>query len=224
MTAASTSTQQYTVQPSDSLVTIAQHFYGDDSEASWRKIYESNQAIIGTDPNQLQAGIVLIIPYFEDGSMETQTDSAPIIVINTEPPTNTNNIPPAPRPVQEPVIPCTDISQMQDPVVEFGVGGGIPPHSVKIFADGRVTVEGADIQRTNLTPLTVKALLQLANAENFWTLPEFTGRNFHGGTSTQFVKITLPCTNRNVVVRGGANDGPFAEFYALISELIGVTR
>jgi len=53
---------QYTVQPGDTLSIIAQKFYGDGSEASWRKIYEANRAVIGNDPNQLQAGMVLVIP------------------------------------------------------------------------------------------------------------------------------------------------------------------
>jgi 3D (Asp-Asp-Asp) domain-containing protein len=51
----------YTVQPRDSLCAIAQKFYGDGSEQSWRKIYDANKAVIGSDPNQLQVGIVLTI-------------------------------------------------------------------------------------------------------------------------------------------------------------------
>jgi hypothetical protein len=31
------------------------------SEASWRKIYEANRAVIGNDPNQLQAGMISVI-------------------------------------------------------------------------------------------------------------------------------------------------------------------
>ncbi|MBR8840405.1 MAG: LysM peptidoglycan-binding domain-containing protein [Stigonema ocellatum SAG 48.90 = DSM 106950] len=53
---------QYTVQPGDFLSKIAEKFYGDGSEASWRKIYEANQAVIGPDPTQLRVGIVLVIP------------------------------------------------------------------------------------------------------------------------------------------------------------------
>ena len=51
---------QYTVQAGDILSIIAQKFYGDGSEASWRKIYEANRAVIGNDPNQLQAGRYLL--------------------------------------------------------------------------------------------------------------------------------------------------------------------
>jgi hypothetical protein len=53
---------RYTVQSGDFLSTIAERFYGDGSEASWRRIYEVNRAVIGPDPTQLTAGMVLVIP------------------------------------------------------------------------------------------------------------------------------------------------------------------
>lgn len=52
----------YTVQAGDTLSKIAQKFYGDGSEQSWRKIYDANKAVIGPDPNQLQVGMILTIP------------------------------------------------------------------------------------------------------------------------------------------------------------------
>ncbi len=54
--------QTYTVVAGDSLSKIAQKFYGDGSEQSWRKIYDANKAVIGPDPNQLQVGMILTIP------------------------------------------------------------------------------------------------------------------------------------------------------------------
>ncbi|MCC5603473.1 LysM peptidoglycan-binding domain-containing protein [Nostoc favosum] len=53
---------RYTVAPGDFLSNIAERFYGDGSEASWRKIYEANRSVIGPDPTQLMAGMVLVIP------------------------------------------------------------------------------------------------------------------------------------------------------------------
>lgn len=53
---------QYTVQSGDFLSNIAERFYRDGSEASWRRIYEANRAVIGPDPTQLRAGMVLVIP------------------------------------------------------------------------------------------------------------------------------------------------------------------
>ncbi|MEH2324928.1 MAG: LysM peptidoglycan-binding domain-containing protein [Nostoc sp.] len=52
----------YTVAPGDFLSNIAERFYGDGSEASWRRIYEANRSVIGSDPTQLTVGMVLLIP------------------------------------------------------------------------------------------------------------------------------------------------------------------
>jgi len=53
---------QYTVQNGDTLSKIAEKFYGDGSEASWRKIYEANRESIGNNPSQITVGMTLIIP------------------------------------------------------------------------------------------------------------------------------------------------------------------
>ncbi|MBD2692088.1 LysM peptidoglycan-binding domain-containing protein [Anabaena catenula FACHB-362] len=53
---------RYTIQAGDFLSNIAERFYRDGSEASWRRIYEANRSAIGPDPTQLKAGMVLVIP------------------------------------------------------------------------------------------------------------------------------------------------------------------
>ncbi|MCC5669417.1 LysM peptidoglycan-binding domain-containing protein [Nostoc sp. CHAB 5784] len=53
---------RYTIAPGDFLSNIAERFYGDGSEASWRRIYEANRSVIGPDPTQLTVGMVLVIP------------------------------------------------------------------------------------------------------------------------------------------------------------------
>ena len=55
-------TQTITVQPGDFLSAIAQRFYGDGSEAGWRKIYDANRDVIGSDPAKIEPGMVLTIP------------------------------------------------------------------------------------------------------------------------------------------------------------------
>lgn len=50
----------YTVRPGDTLVTIARARYGRD--AKWRAIYEANKAVIGSNPDDLEVGMVLTIP------------------------------------------------------------------------------------------------------------------------------------------------------------------
>ena len=54
-----TRAQTYTVKPYDSLATIARRFTG---SAEWSAIYEQNKNIIGSNPNNLTAGMKLIIP------------------------------------------------------------------------------------------------------------------------------------------------------------------
>ncbi len=54
--------QTYIVQSGDHLSKIAQQFYGDGSEQSWKKIYEANREVIGNDPTIIQPGIELCIP------------------------------------------------------------------------------------------------------------------------------------------------------------------
>ena len=67
--------QTYTVQAGDFLSAIAQKFYGDGSEASWQKIYEANKGVIGPDPNQLQVGMVLVIPPKDSGVVVPPPDN-----------------------------------------------------------------------------------------------------------------------------------------------------
>lgn len=52
----------YTVQSGDSLSTIAYQFYGNMNPNSVSKIYYSNQATIGSNPNLIRPGQVLYIP------------------------------------------------------------------------------------------------------------------------------------------------------------------
>jgi hypothetical protein len=51
----------YSVQSGDTLSSIAQHAYGDANE--WLKIYNANMQVIGNDPNFLQTGEILHIPF-----------------------------------------------------------------------------------------------------------------------------------------------------------------
>ena len=157
---------------------------------------------------------------------EPQPNPGPIIVINTDapPPSTLPPTDPIPTPAEIICIPCTDISQTQDPVIEFGSGGPIPPASFQIFADGRIVAEGATLKKQTLSPLTVQALVQLANAVGFWTFPAFSSPPIPGNTVTQFVQITLPCARRLVRVQAGADEGPFAELFSLLTELVGFSR
>jgi LysM repeat protein len=50
----------YTVQPGDTLSSIAQQAYGDSNQ--WQIIYDANKQVIGNDPNVIFPGQVLFIP------------------------------------------------------------------------------------------------------------------------------------------------------------------
>ena len=52
----------YTVQSGDSLCSIATQFYGSCTQDNTNKIYYSNQATIGPNPNYIYAGQKLYIP------------------------------------------------------------------------------------------------------------------------------------------------------------------
>lgn len=52
-------TQSYTVKSGDSLSTIAKKLTG---SSNWKKIYEQNKSVIGSNPNKLKVGQVLTIP------------------------------------------------------------------------------------------------------------------------------------------------------------------
>ena len=52
----------YTVQPGDTLSSIAQRAYNDSSQAAYMVIYNANKQVIGSNPNLIRAGQVLYIP------------------------------------------------------------------------------------------------------------------------------------------------------------------
>jgi nucleoid-associated protein YgaU len=52
--------ETYEVQPGDTLLSIAQQYYGDVTQ--WRRIYDANKDTIGADPDKLKVGMKLIIP------------------------------------------------------------------------------------------------------------------------------------------------------------------
>jgi len=54
--------RQYVVQKGDTLRRIAESVYGDGSPQAWKRIYDANKAVIGTDPSQLRLGMRLTIP------------------------------------------------------------------------------------------------------------------------------------------------------------------
>ena len=52
--------ETYTVQSGDTLLSISEQFYGDATQ--WRKIYDANKDVIGSDPDKLKLEMKLKIP------------------------------------------------------------------------------------------------------------------------------------------------------------------
>ena len=65
----------YTVQPGDSLFSIAQRAYGDGNQ--WHKIYDANKQVIGNDPNLIRPGEILHIPPITPQQPKTCKVTAP---------------------------------------------------------------------------------------------------------------------------------------------------
>ncbi|RYD76333.1 MAG: LysM peptidoglycan-binding domain-containing protein [Sphingobacteriales bacterium] len=55
-----TATDTYTVKSGDSLSKIAKQYYGDAQQ--WKKIYEANKDVIGSNPDMIQPGQTYKIP------------------------------------------------------------------------------------------------------------------------------------------------------------------
>jgi nucleoid-associated protein YgaU len=60
LTPSATTNDSYTVEPGDTLRSIAQQVYGD--AAQWPRIYDANRETIGPNPDALSAGTQLRIP------------------------------------------------------------------------------------------------------------------------------------------------------------------
>lgn len=52
--------QTYEVQSGDTLLSVAEQFYGDTTK--WRSIYDANKDVIGDNPDALKIGMKLKIP------------------------------------------------------------------------------------------------------------------------------------------------------------------
>ena len=66
-------TRRYTVQPGDTLASIAQRFYG--NTADWPRLYQANRSVI-QNPGVIYPGEVLIVPYEQPASSMTATSGA----------------------------------------------------------------------------------------------------------------------------------------------------
>src|SRR5260370_26877932 len=69
--------RRYTVQPGDTLSSIAQRFY--DSPADWHWLYQANRSVVH-NPNVIHPGEVLTVPYEPPASSRTSTPAGPAVL------------------------------------------------------------------------------------------------------------------------------------------------
>jgi LysM repeat protein len=63
-TESTSATRTYTVEPGDTLASIAQRFYGTDND--WTVLFQANKGKV-TNPNQIYPGELLLVPYSTSG-------------------------------------------------------------------------------------------------------------------------------------------------------------
>jgi hypothetical protein len=107
------------------------------------------------------------------------------------------------------------------PVIEFGhQGGNLRPYRVAIYADGRVeAIEGIAPLKGDFIPADkVKELVRKATDKGFWksgpskkrpALPDF-----------GFVFVKVRTASGRIIYHKGAQTGPLAEYYALLSDAV----
>lgn len=107
------------------------------------------------------------------------------------------------------------------PVIEFGhEGGNLRPYRVAIYADGQVVnLEGiAPLKGDLIPPDKVKELVRKARDKRFWksgpskkrpALPDF-----------GFVFVKVRTASGRIINHTGAQIGPLAEYYSLLTDLV----
>lgn len=121
------------------------------------------------------------------------------------------------RAVNEPA----GVTKAAQPVIEFGhEGGNLRPYKVAIYADGRIqNLEGvAPLKDDLIPPDKLKELVRKARDKRFWNsgpskkrpaLPDF-----------GFVFVKVRTASGRIISHKGAQIGPLAEYYSLLTDLV----
>lgn len=130
---------------------------------------------------------------------------------------------------------CLDLSKVKEPVIQFGNQNRLP-YTITLTSNGEInttaspavfpTVPPMNLKTERLSPTTVKALLQLANGTNFWSLPDVIGQKNSRHDESWFIKINSPCASHSVVLydrsKNDSNGQSFDQIYSLLSDLVKV--
>jgi hypothetical protein len=107
------------------------------------------------------------------------------------------------------------------PVIEFGhEGGNLRPYRVAIYADGRVkAMEGVAPLKGDFIPADkVKELLRKATDKRFWLSGPSRKRPALPDFGVVFVKTWT--ASGKIIYHKGAQTGPLAEYYSLLTDLV----
>ncbi|HEY9858511.1 MAG TPA: hypothetical protein V6D16_03325 [Candidatus Obscuribacterales bacterium] len=135
---------------------------------------------------------------------------------------------------------CTDLSKLQEPVITFGQETSHAHSLGQIYSQGQVTMLSLSpatrlpfapnpevlVEATPISPLTVQALVSLADAKGFWNLPSsdagssIDAKGFFLPNNKNFITIHLPCKSRTVAFKIGTAPQQFTELYSLLQDLI----
>ena len=142
---------------------------------------------------------------------------------------------------QASTIDCKNLNNLQEPVITLIEDDSRGRYIGKIYSDGRVYTQKPSlviklpiptsspepvVERNRLSPLTVQALLRLANAEGFWQLPSSNigsavdAQGFFLASYRNSLIISLPCARRTVGFKSNAVPQPFKELYSLLKDLL----
>lgn len=113
-------------------------------------------------------------------------------------------------------------------VFTFGItGGNIRPWSVELHLDGSVTASGINVNSQTLQDPknTLNALMKLADAESFFSLPSTIGCPGLGNPDVAARTVTIHSSGqtRRVVAHGSCRTH-FNELYDVLVQLVGASR
>lgn len=139
-------------------------------------------------------------------------------------------------------IGCTNLTKLQEPVITLVEDDSRGRYIGQIYWDGQVytATPSSIIKRlpipnsspeplvkgNRLSPLTVQALLRLADREGFWQLPSSNigsavdAQGFFLASYRNSIIISLPCARRTVGFKSNAVPQRFKELYSLLKDLL----
>jgi hypothetical protein len=113
------------------------------------------------------------------------------------------------------------VTKAAQPAIEFGhEGGNLRPYKIAVFEDGRIEViEGSPALKSHsISAEKIKDLVQKASHKNFWKSSHIDERPALPDFGFVFVKVKT--ASGRIINHKGAQIGPLAEYYSLLTDLV----